>query len=236
MKVQNNKTNIYTLSCPITKEIRYIGKTSQSLRIRLNLHLCKCEKEKNHKSSWIKHLKLKGLRPEIELLEVCDTQDWENCEKYWIAMFKFWGFNLTNATDGGISVSGYKWTQKRKSDFSYKHSEETRKKMSNSHKGIKKSKKHKESLSKAKIGTHRTQQTKDKISQSLSGKSKTKSHSAKVGAKVSKPILRIFLDNTRIIYKSLTEASKLTEIQISTISCFLNGKRKPKDGSVWTKI
>lgn len=46
VKTQRNKTLIYSLNCPITNEIRYIGKTAISPRKRFNNHLKSREKSK----------------------------------------------------------------------------------------------------------------------------------------------------------------------------------------------
>jgi predicted GIY-YIG superfamily endonuclease len=55
------KYYIYTLSDPITNEIRYIG-YSKDPKKRYANHLC-ISKLKSKKNSWIKSLKNKGLKP-----------------------------------------------------------------------------------------------------------------------------------------------------------------------------
>lgn len=90
---------IYTLSHPITNEIRYIGKTKYTLEERLAKHLITYER--NHRANWIRSLIKEGLKPVIELLEEVEESQWINCEKYWISQFKVWGFRLLNLTEGG---------------------------------------------------------------------------------------------------------------------------------------
>jgi hypothetical protein len=98
------KTKIYSLSHPITKEIRYIGKTTKKLKRRLIEHISTGKKNiKNHKESWICNICKNNLKPEIELIEEVESNEWEFWEKFWICQFKCWGFNLVNGTDGGIS-------------------------------------------------------------------------------------------------------------------------------------
>lgn len=95
---------IYTLECPVTAQVRYIGKTN-NLSKRLSAH-CK-DKVKSHKSSWIKSLNNKGLKPVVTVLD--QTEDEQECyklEQYWIAQFRAWGFDLTNLTNGGEGFSG----------------------------------------------------------------------------------------------------------------------------------
>ena len=55
---------IYTLSNPLTNEIRYIGKTSQKLEKRLDNHLY--NKSKTYCKSWIQSLINNNLKPKIQ--------------------------------------------------------------------------------------------------------------------------------------------------------------------------
>ncbi len=95
--------NIYTLSHPITGEIRYVGKTTRKLYNRLTQHWTDIYRRgrKCHKSCWIISLKNQGLKPKIELLDVVEDEEWEFWEQYWISQCKAWGFRLTNHTAGG---------------------------------------------------------------------------------------------------------------------------------------
>ena len=61
---------IYTISNPITGEIRYVGKTIQSLNERLRKHMT--DKRNSYKVNWLKQLKLNGIVPEIMLIDECD--------------------------------------------------------------------------------------------------------------------------------------------------------------------
>lgn len=117
---------IYTLSNPITGEIRYIGKTSGILKDRWYAHCSnyKLSKIKSKKNSWIISLKNQNLKPVITLLdEVIDTE-WEFWESYWIEQFIQWGFNLTNMTKGGEGCTG------GKGSLGYKHTKEAKQKIS----------------------------------------------------------------------------------------------------------
>jgi group I intron endonuclease len=121
---------IYTLSHPITKEVRYVGKTINELSKRLSQHLC--DKRINKKVSWIKSLKKQGLTPEIELLETINDNDWKNEEIFYIGYFKMIGFKLVNMTEGG---DGVEMTSEIKRKISIKHlgkilSQETKDKIS----------------------------------------------------------------------------------------------------------
>ena len=96
---------IYTLKDPITNDIRYIGKTTQTLNRRLQIHVYKSRKSTtSHKKAWIKGLLNKGLKPIIEKFDEVSNDDWKFWEQYWISQFKAWGFKLTNTTAGGEGV------------------------------------------------------------------------------------------------------------------------------------
>lgn len=112
------KYYIYTLSHPLTEEIRYIGKTN-NLSKRYSAHLK--DKCKSHKTSWIKSLLSENLKPKLEILE--EFTDEDECYKfeiYWISQFKTWGFTLVNLLDGGRGSSKkgkrFKKNRNKKSD------------------------------------------------------------------------------------------------------------------------
>lgn len=127
MKSENNKTVfIYTLSHPITKEIRYVGKTFKKLNQRLKNHVWESKQPTCHRHNWINKLLNDNLRPEIKVLDVVPEEDWQFWEIYWIEQLKSWGLNLTNSTSGG---EGCDWTGKT-------HKQESKEKMSKAKIGI----------------------------------------------------------------------------------------------------
>jgi len=85
---------IYTLSHPITNEVRYVGKTI-NIKRRYKQHLY--DKRGSHKASWVKSLKNEGLKPIMNIVEICTLDNWEIQEKYWIRQFD----KLTNLKSGG---------------------------------------------------------------------------------------------------------------------------------------
>ena len=89
--------NIYKLSDPISGEIRYVGKTHSSLHTRLGGHLTYIG-DNIEKNIWIKSLKEKGLRPEINLLEVTSEEFSDIREGEWIQKFTNHGVKLLNKT------------------------------------------------------------------------------------------------------------------------------------------
>lgn len=119
-------TTIYGLIDPRNGELRYIGK-SHKLRERFLEHLS--GKGKTHKDKWIRQLLSLGLQPELIVIE--ETEDWVEAEKFYIAYFRSIGANLTNLTDGGEGIVGYKPTaevieKRRQGNLGKKRSEATK--------------------------------------------------------------------------------------------------------------
>lgn len=149
-------TNIYGLIDPITKQLRYIGKSDKvNLRLRQHIKDSKKRGNLNKKEAWIKSLLNKNNKPEIKIIEVVNYNEWQSKEIYYINKYKNEGIGLLNDTNGGDGVSGYKhgkaslnkmsrtWIKKgehlsESTEFKKgnKLSEETKKKISEGLKGI----------------------------------------------------------------------------------------------------
>lgn len=105
-------THIYSLSDPTTGEIRYIGK-AKKVSQRINEHICESRtgKERSHKINWINSLLENRTKPVLEVIDTVPLEEWVFWEMFYISLFKSWGFNLTNGTQGGDcgpSLSGEK--------------------------------------------------------------------------------------------------------------------------------
>jgi group I intron endonuclease len=87
---------IYTLSDPVTNEIKYVGKTID-IKERYRKHIENMIKRKTYLYSWMKSL---SNFPIIEIIDEVE-EDWQFWEQYWISQLKTWGFKLTNLTKGG---------------------------------------------------------------------------------------------------------------------------------------
>lgn len=109
-------TSVYVLIDPRTDEVRYVGKTSKPLRVRLAGHMH--DRGKYHRAYWVQQLVRQGYEPRIELVQEVHDDHWREAERYWIAYFRTIGCDLTNATAGG--EGGAK---------EYRHSDDTRAKM-----------------------------------------------------------------------------------------------------------
>ena len=100
---------IYCLVDPFTSEIRYIGKTRQKLEVRLNKHIQYAKKNNIHVSNWIKTLLAKNSIPIIKIIEeLSDNIDWRDKEIYYINLYKSLGCDLTNLTNGGEGMVGFR--------------------------------------------------------------------------------------------------------------------------------
>lgn len=105
------KLRIYTLSDSREPDnIRYIGKTIQTLNRRLTGHICTANRalvyktHYGHCQKWILKVLREGgdiLIEELDSIDIYPGYDWDWLEQYWISQFKQWGFNLTNISNGG---------------------------------------------------------------------------------------------------------------------------------------
>lgn len=120
------KTYIYTLSHPITNEIRYVGKSTRIKR-RETEHKSKwfCTKRPNHKNNWCLMLINQGLKPVLTIIDQTDN-NWQELEKYWIKHYKDIGCRLLNHTEGGEGHSGRKLSKEHKDKISKNNKKDKR--------------------------------------------------------------------------------------------------------------
>ena len=177
----------------------YIGKT-------INFH--KNVRLNNHKITFGEGI----LLEEIDLVK---TIEWEFWEKYYISLFKSWGFKLKNKNNGGGGC------------ITHEVSKETRKKISITHKGLKKpfSKSHKKNHKKS--YKDRKVTWGEKISKGLKGRKNTWGGGGRKGRKV----LQYDLNNNFIKeWDNIEEPSKFYKGYIG--GC-LNGRQKTAGGFIW---
>ena len=124
-------TNIYVLIDPRTDKVRYVGKAN-NVPQRYKAHLNRARKHQIHKANWIKQLRILGLKPIVEVIDVVPINEWTYWETYWIAQMKAWGFDLLNYTLGGDGTTFANQTSFKKGHkiwLGKHHSEETKKKI-----------------------------------------------------------------------------------------------------------
>lgn len=99
------KVQIYALIDPRNNQIRYVGKTINTLQNRLREHIwiSRTERSKCRRAVWIKELFESNLKPEIVLLETVNENQWRKAEQKWEKDLKNQGFDLLNdlPTGGG---------------------------------------------------------------------------------------------------------------------------------------
>lgn len=96
----NRPTTIYAVVDPRSSEVRYVGKTVSTIKLRLSQHLS--SKAKSHCGNWFRKMKHEGITPEMLVLEtVPPNGEWADAEIFWIANLKFMGADLVNASIGG---------------------------------------------------------------------------------------------------------------------------------------
>ncbi len=212
---------IYSLICPLTNEIKYIGQTTQLLQSRLRGHIRDIDKSVNYKNNWLKYIRKNGLldKLKIEIIEECDYNILNEREIYWINFYKGVGLKLTNSTLGGHGIRGYKHTEISKHLIS-ERSKKPRKKMSDIAR---------KNISKSLIGNKRhfgklhSIETRKKISNSRKG---SIAMNRKTVYQYDKSL------NFIAQYDSVKEAQLITNA--SNISSVCNGKRKYDKNFIWS--
>jgi hypothetical protein len=149
---------IYALKLKDSDEIRYVGRTSESLDIRLSKHKtnAKFDKKKTHRHFWI----LKNYdNIEIILIEDNILTFEESCQKEieYIREYRS-KYNLINLTDGGDGGCP-----------GYKHTEEAKKKIGEKHKGKKLSPEHIEFLKNREVSEETRKKLSDSLKKSMKG-------------------------------------------------------------------
>lgn len=91
---------IYGLLDPRDGKLRYIGKANSSQQ-RLSRHLSDVKRRNTPVYKWIREVLHLGLRPTIQVLEICEPALWKIRERAWIRGAREMGGVLLNVADGG---------------------------------------------------------------------------------------------------------------------------------------
>jgi hypothetical protein len=101
--LRNEKFIVYHMVDPTDNQIRYIGQTISGIKRIVNHFTPFALKPRNHKNSWLKSLKIKGIKPIVFVAHKADSFEQLNeIEKNQITVFKKC-VNLTNLRDGGAT-------------------------------------------------------------------------------------------------------------------------------------
>lgn len=93
-------SGIYALVCPVTGDIRYIGK-SKNIRRRYNNHKSASSNKSHPVTRWTAKLRTKGLSPCLSILYEGQEEELDEREIYFIKKYREAGSNLMNLEDGG---------------------------------------------------------------------------------------------------------------------------------------
>jgi len=91
---------IYSLSCPLTLEVKYIGKANNSLK-RLKSHIRDSRTRNTPVYQWFNILSKEGKIPILNVICITNLEEWGNIEKSLIADYKSIGCDLLNVALGG---------------------------------------------------------------------------------------------------------------------------------------
>lgn len=97
--MERTTTFIYSLSCPISGDVRYIGK-SNNPKLRFYKHLQMLDNNKD-KNFWIKELLSDESKPILTIVEEVLISEWKDKEKLYIGKFRELGCDLLNSSIGG---------------------------------------------------------------------------------------------------------------------------------------
>lgn len=189
--MKQKPVHIYGLLDPDTLDLRYIGKTNQSLNTRLSAHLS--DKSSCHRVNWLNQLKKQDKKPEIILLETIQGKwPWQESERFWIRYYLNKGCKLTNNTSGGDGVPDLP--------------KETREKMRQTWLGRKHKPETLEKLKEFKTGTKLSPETKAKISKAHKGREIT------WGDKLSRAVSKFTKEQTEVIQGRLNNGELVKDL------------------------
>lgn len=218
------EVKIYSLSSTRNlNDIRYVGKTKQTLKKRLQGHLCDAKKAKKQGNCNIRNYN--WINQEIEdgfsivIMELDsgifdENEDWKWLEQYWISQIKSWGFNLNNLTDGGDGNQNQHFS---------KESIELR---ASKIRGIPRDENTKKKISEGLLGIKRSEETRRKVSEAI-----TQLQGRKI---------RQYTMNGELVseYNSIAEAAKTLNIDKANIGhcCAHTPNHNSAGGYIWRYI
>lgn len=97
------KACIYTLKCPKTNRILYVGVTSSPLNIRLSQHMHSSKISNQNIYKYIRKHNIVPVIEQVEPISCASLKDALSIESFWIEQFRQWGYSLYN-TANNISI------------------------------------------------------------------------------------------------------------------------------------
>lgn len=211
-------SGIYQIRNLVNNHI-YIGSTTNFSR-RQSLHFSKL-KNYTHHSKYLQNAYNKYGEDNFvfEIIEYCDPEYLIEREQWYIDNYQpKYNINPTAGSSFGVIRSEetkLKFLGENNPFFDKKHSEETKKKMSERNIGNKN----------PMFGKHLSDETKRRISEGLTGKNNPRSHT----------VLQIDLTTNEILaeFESASLAAKITNVFVSGIVAVCNNRRKQAGGYKW---
>jgi len=111
-------TFIYALKCPVSGNVRYVGKAN-NVKERYRNHLNPCKDKNTYKRNWINSLRRRNLRPIVEVVKEVPMDEWKKWERYFIKYYKDKGYDLVNCMDGGEGLDFGNQTSFKKGHISW---------------------------------------------------------------------------------------------------------------------
>jgi group I intron endonuclease len=221
---------IYTLSHPITKKVVYVGKTINTLETRLYGHIGDSKRHNRKICKWISKLTSEGLIPLIEELDSSSEEDLARLEIFYIELFKAWGFDLKNHTDGGEGLIGFNHSEKSKLLMSKERKGEKNAFYNKTH-----SQEAKDKISKANKNRKMSEEFCNKRSQYMKANPIPKETYQKIAEANKIKVAQYDLDMNLVkIHDSAADACRdFPELSTGHISSCCKGKRKTHKGFVW---
>ena len=190
---------IYKITSPINRI--YIGQ-SKNILVRFKSYRKKdCKRQKFLYRSFLKY----GVENHIfEIIEECCIDLLNERERFWQDFY--------NVLDGGLNLCLVNTKQKK-----FVHCQDSKNKISKTHKGKKLSKKHIEAICNSRRGKKLSEDHINKLN---------KAPRNNYNDKISKPILNI---NNGIFYNTIREAANSLNLNRNTLKGLLNGNAKYKN-------
>lgn len=198
----------------------YIGQTTQSLKDRIAQH--KCDSNRNRSSALHCAIRKYGFECfEVEQIDHAHSrEELNNKERYWIDYYNSISPNGYNLTTGG--------------DGAFEPSEETRKKMSTSHKGVKFSKERCEKQSEQRRGENAPwygKRLSDEHKQKIRRANTGHKHSDETRKKMSESHKKFYTDEMIKRWKEINKNNRPTEeairksqeVRMRKVRCLENG-------------
>ena len=147
------------------KRVRYVGRTVRTVDTRLRHHwrYTNGEGGEGHRAAWMRSVVAGGGEVILSVVAVVPASQMDAAEMEHVAKYRALGCDLTNKTDGGGGSFGYRATDETRRKLSVSHRGQQ------SHLGIPQSEETRAKLRAANLGKKASQETCDKISAALRG-------------------------------------------------------------------